>query len=160
METEQKVPDFLEEFIPEGGAENLKFDADSDDEFLNSDNDDNGGEGPSKVEAQVLAPEDYLILDYAAPQGFTPVPRPLPGMGAGNGPVTLPGMGPAVAKAPMTLPGMGPAAMKPAVVAPVAVAPAPFATGDKGKGKAVDPPTPAISIRPAAFVANDDDDAW
>jgi ATP-dependent RNA helicase DDX3X len=45
LETKQEVPDFLEQYLPEGGADAvLKFDADSDDE--RGENADDGGVGP------------------------------------------------------------------------------------------------------------------
>jgi len=59
LETKQEIPDFLQEFVPEGEArEKLKFEADSDFEDNDGEADDNTEEGAGAWGAKADANED------------------------------------------------------------------------------------------------------
>jgi len=97
LETKQPVPDFLEQYVPEGG--DLRFEDDSD--F--GDDAGGGGWGAGDDAGVGAAAEDPTQQDLI---NVDDTPAPVAPMAR-----TLPGMGPAPAVAPSTrtLTGMGPA---------------------------------------------------
>ncbi|OBT86812.1 hypothetical protein VE02_03918 [Pseudogymnoascus sp. 03VT05] len=139
-ETNQPIPDFLQAFVPEGGAAELEFEVDSD--F--------GGDDAEEAAAPVA---DKLI-DVLADN----VSKNL-AMNTPTAPRFLPGMKPRDPNAQPDQKVVAPAA--PAVLEPINPnVPCVSGIDIKGKGKEIEVPIPTVTVTAPSVTAADEDDDW
>ncbi|OBT53118.1 hypothetical protein VE04_07173 [Pseudogymnoascus sp. 24MN13] len=140
-ETNQPIPDFLQAFVPEGGAAELQFEVDSD--F-----------GGDDAEEEAAAPVADKLIDVLADTVSKNLVMNTPTM-----PRFLPGLTPRDPTAQPEQKVVAPAA--PAVLEPVDPnVPRVSAIDIKGKGKEIEVPIPTVTVTAPSVTAADEDDDW